>query len=229
MYKFLYIEHGLEEKFSAVILERAAEKTLETTCHFTVVKDAFVGLECLQIRDYHVLLLHKNSRSLNASAVAKILQNLSIRIPIILLMDPINDSGYVDIVYHPVFVLPVPYNVKQLSEILQSALAFAPPRDIRVTSTPISWLSNMMGDELCIPGPSCEAYQSPDHYYDRTDNSSIADSYSEFSGKMFGDDIGDEIAAFFSQPIEEESDSFLMAWKDMLIDESITSTPLHQD
>lgn len=131
----LYIQEGIEEKYSAEILHQSAKEFLPFSCRFTVVRDAFTGLECVQFHTYDVLIIQKEMKFLNSLSFSQILYDLNIYIPIILLSDPKYEDGYVGISHHPVFVLPKPFTSQQLCDRIHKAVNISSSVIVRTYTT----------------------------------------------------------------------------------------------
>eukprot|EP01040_Poterioochromonas_malhamensis_P006417 gene6417-6912_t len=230
----LYIQEGIEEKYSAEILYQSAKEFLPFSCCFTVVRDAFAGLECVQFHSYDILY------------------DLNIYIPIILLTDPKYEDGYVCISHHPVFVLPKPFTSQQLCDRIHKAVNISSTLIVSTYTTesepfllilhpellemmndndPVTFeerqpsTSRLLVKDEFVPqkmhrADLMEGYRSFINFHNEcnsTDLGSVGDSHSEFSGRNRDDEEDDsDFLSFANEPMLDENEKSLQEWREIL-------------
>ncbi len=91
----LDIEKDIDEKGAARVLEDSTQSLPALTCIFTVVPNAFLGLEATETTCFDLIIVRKDLPHLNAFHFLKILRNVGAPVELILLVeanDPIDEN-----------------------------------------------------------------------------------------------------------------------------------------
>jgi CheY-like chemotaxis protein len=78
----------VDEKRAARILENSTEGILNSACVFTVVPNAFIGLEYSETTCFDIIFVQRDLDSLNGYQMLKVLRNVGAPMPIILVTKP---------------------------------------------------------------------------------------------------------------------------------------------
>ena len=82
--KVLYVEPGLDSKSTAAILENSTS-LLNLQCCFTVVPNAFIGLECTEHTNFDIIFVQYNLENFGAVDMLRVLRVAGVLTPVILL------------------------------------------------------------------------------------------------------------------------------------------------
>lgn len=97
---------------------------LEYVCVFTVVSNAFIGLECTEHTFYDLIMIKNNLPHLQAIDMMKIIHMVGSRTPFILLVDLREVVNYTELTTSSLFfdILRKPYSVQDLCTTIKCAL-----------------------------------------------------------------------------------------------------------
>ena len=82
----------MDEKRSAHALEEATSSLASFTCSFTVVQNAFIGLEFSECMSYDIIFINKDLKDFNALQFIKVLKNAGSPSEVVLLVDATDNS-----------------------------------------------------------------------------------------------------------------------------------------
>jgi hypothetical protein len=82
--KILYIQPDLNEKSCSSILEKATS-TITPPCLFSVVANAFTGLELIEITDFDLIIISRVTHSMASTEFIQVLQQLNVLVPVLTL------------------------------------------------------------------------------------------------------------------------------------------------
>ena len=85
--KILYVEPGVDEKEASKVLEKCTEGLDECCFSFTVVPNAFLGLECTEHTSYDIIIIQASLPQINAVQFLQILRKVGAETPVVLLID----------------------------------------------------------------------------------------------------------------------------------------------
>ena len=88
---FLDVEPGVDEKGGARMLEQSTEQT-NYSCAFTVVPNAFIGLECSEYTCYDLIIAKRDMQHLAAVDMLKVLRAVGSTTPMVLLLDEVDTT-----------------------------------------------------------------------------------------------------------------------------------------
>jgi CheY-like chemotaxis protein len=117
------IEKDVDEKRAARILEKSTEGIRNSVCVFTVVPNAFVGLEYSETTCFDIIFVQKDLESLNGYQMLQVLRNVGAPMPIILVTkhdDPTTDEQAKSAGFY--CVLQKEYQIVELRRIITSIL-----------------------------------------------------------------------------------------------------------
>lgn len=88
-YKILYIDSDIDEKVTADELETRcnAKGTLDRMLVFTVVQNAFSGIEAFEYTPFDVIIVRRSLHHINAYDFIKIYAGIDVKVPFVLLLD----------------------------------------------------------------------------------------------------------------------------------------------
>ncbi len=235
--KVLYVQHDVLEKSSTRTLEEATS-LLIPTCVFTVVTNGFIALEQLEITRFELVIVEQKLAHMTGVEMIRIMRNLSISVPVILLSDcdqyksvatlvqsMINSIGVVG-------VLVMPYTSNEFCQAITLTLSRAsinldffekkkPGRKRKFTPVEASCLP--VNNELPIPSPfpSSLTVHCPG-LNDSVPNISSFSWNDEVDMSIFAQDFGDD------SPTHSSCDSEKMITTDRDLDSFTTMTD-HED
>jgi CheY-like chemotaxis protein len=95
--KILYVEPGVDEKEASKVLEKCTEGLDECCFSFTVVPNAFLGLECTEHTSYDIIIIQASLPQINAVHFLNILKTVGAQTPVVLLVDLTIADEWIDI------------------------------------------------------------------------------------------------------------------------------------
>lgn len=87
IFHFIDIEKDIDEKGAAQVLEESTSTLERATCVFTVVPNAFNGLEFTETTCYDMIFIRKDLEHLDAMSFLRILRNVGAPMDIVLLLE----------------------------------------------------------------------------------------------------------------------------------------------
>ena len=94
-YKILYIDSDIDEKIATHELESRcnADAALGRLVVFTVVQNAFSGIEAFEYTSFDIIIARKNLHHINAYDLIKIYSAIDVNVPIVLLVEDADYEG----------------------------------------------------------------------------------------------------------------------------------------
>ena len=136
------VEPGVDEKGGAKMLEQSTEDT-NYCCIFTVVPNAFIGLECSEHTCYDLIIAKKDMQHLGATNMLGVLHAVGSPTPVVLLLDELDNTNDYDAHSLGFFsVLRKPLSTRVLCNLIEAVMnRHAPANSIpssSVTNAPDS-------------------------------------------------------------------------------------------